>query len=37
MLLFTAFVVLITVIILRRSRVVDTRDSGGVGSMLGLG
>ena len=37
MLLVTAVVVLITVILLRRSRVVDTGDAGGVGSMLGLG
>jgi ABC-type spermidine/putrescine transport system permease subunit II len=37
MLLVTAVFVLLTVIVLRRSRVVDTRDAGGLGSMLGLG
>ena len=37
MLLVTAVFVLLTVIVLRRSRVVDPSDSGGLGSMLGLG
>jgi ABC-type spermidine/putrescine transport system permease subunit II len=37
MLLITAVFVLLTVIVLRRSRVVDSGDSGGLGSMLGLG
>ncbi len=37
MLLVTAVFVLLTVIVLRRSRVVDSRDAGGLGSMLGLG
>lgn len=37
MLLVTAVFVLITVIVLRRSRVVDSGDRGGLGSMLGLG
>jgi ABC-type spermidine/putrescine transport system permease subunit II len=37
MLLVTAVFVLLTVIVLRRSRVVDSGDGGGLGSMLGLG
>jgi ABC-type spermidine/putrescine transport system permease subunit II len=37
MLLVTAVFVLLTVIVLRRSRVTDSGDAGGLGSMLGLG
>jgi ABC-type spermidine/putrescine transport system permease subunit II len=37
MLLVTALFVLLTVIVLRRSRVADSGDGGGLGSMLGLG
>jgi ABC-type spermidine/putrescine transport system permease subunit II len=37
MLLVTAVFVLLTVIVLRRSRVADSGDGGGLGSMLGLG
>jgi ABC-type spermidine/putrescine transport system permease subunit II len=37
MLLITAVFVFLTVIVLRRSRVVDPGDGGGLGSMLGLG
>jgi ABC-type spermidine/putrescine transport system permease subunit II len=37
MLLVTAVFVLLTVIVLRRSRVADSGDAGGLGSMLGLG
>jgi ABC-type spermidine/putrescine transport system permease subunit II len=37
MLLVTALFVLLTVIVLRRSRVADSGDAGGLGSMLGLG
>jgi ABC-type spermidine/putrescine transport system permease subunit II len=37
MLLITAVFVLLTVIVLRRSRVVDSGEGGGLGSMLGLG
>ena len=37
MLLVTAVFVLLTVIVLRRSRVADSSDAGGLGSMLGMG
>jgi hypothetical protein len=37
MLLATGIFVLVVVLVLRRSRVADPADSGGLGNLLGLG